>query len=58
MYEKEKKQYSILDPKSKNFLLQCPEINFDILNTIHEAYVGLTSMLQGFQICIAGNPSK
>ena len=33
---------------------QCPEINSNkILNTIHKNYIGLTSMLQGFQKCIA-----
>ena len=38
---------------------QRPEIKFnEILNTIHKNYMGLTSMLQGFQKCIASNPSK
>ena len=38
---------------------QCPMINFDnVLNTIHKTYIGLTSMLQGFQKCIALNPRK
>ena len=33
---------------------QCPEINSNkISNTIHKNYIGLTSMLQGFQKCIA-----
>ena len=38
---------------------QCPEINFNkTSNNIHKTYMGLTSMLQGFQKCIAWNPSK
>ena len=33
---------------------RCPEINFNkISNTIHKTYIGLASMLQGFQKCIA-----
>ena len=33
---------------------QCPEINSNkILNNIHKNYIGLTSILQGFQKCIA-----
>ena len=33
---------------------QYPEINSNkVLNTIHKTYMGLTSMLQGFQKCIA-----
>ena len=33
---------------------QCPEINFDkASNTIYKIYIGLISMLQGFQKCIA-----
>ena len=35
-------------------ITQCPEINFNkISNTIHKNYIGFTSMLQGFQKCIA-----
>ena len=35
-------------------LTQYPEINSNkVLNTIHKTYVGLTSMLQGFQKYIA-----
>ena len=38
---------------------QCPEIDFDkISNIIHKTYIGWTSMRQGFQKCIAWNPSK
>ena len=33
---------------------QCPEINSNkTSNTIHKNYIGLTSMFQGFQKCIA-----
>ena len=33
---------------------QYPEINSNkVLNTIYKTYIGLTSMLQGFQKCIA-----
>ena len=32
------------------FLSQCPEVNLNkISNSIHKTYIGLTSMLQGFQ---------
>ena len=35
-------------------LTQYPEINSNnVLNTIHKTYIGLTSMLKGFQKCIA-----
>ena len=38
----------------KNIYSQCPEINSNkISNIIHKNYLGLTSMLQGFQKCIA-----
>ena len=39
----------------KSFLIsQCPEVDFNkISNSIHKTYIGLTSMLQGFQKCIA-----
>ena len=43
--------------KNRNFWKlksQCPEIDFNkVSNTIHKTYIGLTSMLQGFQKCIA-----
>ena len=36
------------------YIPQYPEIDFDkVSNTINKTYIGLTSMLQGFQKCIA-----
>ena len=38
---------------------QCPEVIFNkVSNSINKTYIGLASMLQGFQKCIVRNPSK
>ena len=49
-----KLKYEEFTISSEKEYSQCPEINFNkISNTIHKNYIELTSMLQGFQKCIA-----